>query len=90
MDKDARAQGQYWLLFPRISEDRQKMVYDSIGIHHSFEVFQELYKQATAEEHQFLYIDVSKDTFRKNFDEALVVPEKGASTATAAAPTAKK
>ena len=54
-----------------------------MGIDMTPESFEKLYHQATSQQYQFLYCDVMNVSFRKNFNEKLIVPHLESETATA-------
>jgi hypothetical protein len=70
-----RKQMDYWIIFDGIDEDRLKAIYKDANLRVNWYAFLEIYKKATAERYDFLYIDVAKGKFRKNFDTEIQVPE---------------
>ena len=57
----------YLLIFGKQPEERIREVKDKLSIAIPFETLLEFYKKATEKEYNFLYIDVAKDEYRKNF-----------------------
>lgn len=69
LEKKARAQMDYFMLFHEIPEDVLGSIYKEMGITKiPFGVFLDLYRDATAENYGFLYIDRAKQLFRKNLN----------------------
>jgi hypothetical protein len=65
---DMIKQQDYILLFGSIDKDKLAILYKHIVLPIDFEKFLEIYLFITAEKYQFLYIDINKSTFRKNFN----------------------
>jgi hypothetical protein len=72
---ESRRQIQYFLCFGSLNDKKMDMIHKSMAIDIDTDDFKALYHQATQEKFNFLYIDVDKVQFRKNFSEQLVVPE---------------
>jgi len=58
-----------YILYGGHSEEKMLAIYENADLPISFEKFMELYKDATAEKYNFLYVDSCDGTFRKNFNE---------------------
>lgn len=69
MEKDARDQLDYLLLFPGISNDKIENIYDQHPLSIELPIFEALYKNATDKKYNFLYVDAREAQFRKNFNE---------------------
>lgn len=57
----------YLLIFGKQPEERIKEVKDKLSISTPYEELLQVYHQATEKEYSFLYIDVAKDEYRRNF-----------------------
>lgn len=69
---EACRQVDFWILFPKLADKDLDKIYKDAGISTiPFDIFVELYKDATKEAHNFLYINSNSHTeeFRKNFNE---------------------
>lgn len=64
-------QQDYILLFPSIDEEKLAILYKHIVLPIDFELFVKIYLFTTKEKYQFLYIDINKSKFRKNFNYEL-------------------
>jgi len=73
--KDGRKQLDYWLLFQGHSDEKLKEIYDLCNLSVTFDMFKEIYKEATKEKYHFLYIDTVNHTFRKDFNYKIIIPE---------------
>ena len=60
------------LLFPAHSDDKLEYFHRLADLGIDFPLFCNMYKQATSEPYNFLYID-SKGKYRKNFDEEFII-----------------
>lgn len=69
---ESRKQIDYWILFKGHTEDKLSTIFKDSDIDIEFEKFEELYKTATKEDYNFLYIDTRTDTFRKTFNTLLI------------------
>ena len=78
LDKSARRQCDYILVFKGLSEDKLKEVFDLSNTSLTFDIFYKLYKRITKPAHSFLYIDChgNKNKFRQNFDKLVEYKEK--------------
>lgn len=68
LSKDCRQQLDYILLFPKISEDKLEKIHEDLDLHLPFDLFEELYENATNKKYNFLYIDTRSEEFRRNFN----------------------
>lgn len=59
----------YALLFKGESEDKLLKLHKDFDLAIEFEVFKQLYHNATAEKYNFLYIDIREERYRKNFNK---------------------
>ena len=60
-------------MFGGYPEEKLEKLYDKLAISENFDVFQKLYKHATSEKYNFLYIDVRNNKYRKNFNIELKI-----------------
>lgn len=67
---DARQQIDYCILFGKIPDDKLIEIHHDCGISLDFNVFKQIYEDATYEKYNFLKINTRDDTFSKNFDIA--------------------
>jgi hypothetical protein len=58
----------YVLVFKGQPEEKLKKIYTDTDLSVPFDVFQQIYKNATEDKYSFLYIDVRKELFRRNFN----------------------
>jgi hypothetical protein len=63
----------FYLLFGGINEEKLKKTYDSMPLTISYPMLSELYHDATAEHHNFLYINVTTGEIRRNFNERYLI-----------------
>jgi len=70
----ARKQIDYWLLFKGHKEEKLEIIYKDADINIPFELFHQLYLDATKEKYNFLYIDTNDMSFRKNFNMQYNLP----------------
>ena len=66
---EARLQLDFVLVFGGNSDEKMKSLHKDIDLSVSFDEFMRLYKDATKEKYNFLYIDARSEKFRKNFNE---------------------
>lgn len=62
----------YVLLFKGMSIEKLETLYKQLDLSIEFDKFRDLYNYATNEIYNFLYIDVVKEKFRKNFNMEIV------------------
>ena len=72
---EARKQIGLWLLFPQIEKEKLFQIYQSADPPTDFETFLRLYKDATNERYNFLYMDAVNGTFRKNFNKKYIIED---------------
>ena len=65
---ESRKQLDYWLLFKGHSKEKLESIYSLADLNVPFEDFEKIYELATEEPFNFLYIDTTNCTFRKNFN----------------------
>ena len=70
---DSRAQQDVWLLFGGHSDDKLEEIYKACNLPITIENFINIYRFATEEPYSFLMIDVRDATFRKNFNEQILL-----------------
>jgi hypothetical protein len=61
----------YMLLFGGHPDDKLKIIYSKLDLAVPYELFVEIYKFATKEKHNFLYIDKNNGEFRLNFNNKI-------------------
>lgn len=71
LDKPARNQLDYMLIFPKIPTDKLKSIKEDLNLSIPLDKFEEWYNKATEEKYNFLYIsrNTAIEEFRKNFNE---------------------
>jgi len=62
-----------WLVFPGINTDKLERLYLDADVNLTMQKFLELYNNACAEKYNFLYIDVNKPEYRKNFNQKYLI-----------------
>lgn len=68
LDPQTRTQIDYLILFPQFTQKKLQEAYKNFDMHVDEEKFFKLYEYATRERFNFLYCDIRKDSFRRNFD----------------------
>lgn len=68
MDKQARKQMDYFLIFKGQEQKKLDEVYKDASISIGEKLFYTLYENATKPKYSFLYIDTANQTFRRNFN----------------------
>lgn len=63
----------YFLCFRSFSVDKLEDIHKHLDLSIDFPEFLRIYQYATAAPYSFLYVDVRKDQFRKNFNEEIVL-----------------
>lgn len=71
----SRSQIDFCLVFKRQSMENLKRLYASLDICVPLEYFIYMYKEATKEDHNFLYIDRANSQFRFNFNQEVELPK---------------
>ena len=69
---DMIKQQDYILLFPGIDDEKLEILYKHIVIGATFEELKKIYKYASSEKFNFLYIDINKEQFRKKFNQLIL------------------
>jgi hypothetical protein len=74
LDKPARSQLDYMLIFPKIPLDKMKSIKEDLNLSVPLEEFIEMYNKATEEKYNFLYIsrNTAQEEYRKNFNERFI------------------
>lgn len=70
-----RKQLDYWILFGGHRDDKLELIHRDSDVHLDYESFRELYKDATKNKYDFLYIDSANQKFRKNFTHEYEIGE---------------
>ena len=70
--KDGRTQFDYLLLFAKIPEERLRSIYKLTDISTDWTKFLQMYRQATSDPHDFLYVNRNDEEYRKNFNQQFV------------------
>lgn len=66
---DARSALDFVILFGGHTIEKLEIIHKDMDLSISFDLFLKLYKDATSERYNFLYIDIAKNEFRKNLNE---------------------
>ena len=72
LNPQSRRQMDYLILFPGINEEKLKQIYDQSDLKPTLEQFIEIYKHATKDKYNFLYVDTNNSDFRRNFNSKLI------------------
>lgn len=75
LSPQARRQIDVWLLFAGCKKEKLLTIMRDCDTHLDFYIFEQVYKYATSQKYNFLYIDCHNNTFRRNFNEGIDVPE---------------
>ena len=59
----------YILIWPGITESKLIKIYENLNLAIPYSLFKTLYENATQKEHNFLYVDIRNEAYRKNFNE---------------------
>ena len=70
---EARKQMDYVLLFGGHNVAKLEEIYNWSDLNISFEEFVNIYKKATKEKYNFLYIDTNNSEFRRNFSDLIIL-----------------
>ena len=65
---ESRKNIDFWILFAGHSEDKLFTIFQNCDLNISFDLFQQLYKDATKKPYSFLFVDKNKNEFRRNFN----------------------
>jgi len=68
MTPESRRQLDFLILFGGHSQEKLAIMFEDIDLPINFDLFEKLYKDATSEKFNFLYVDVRNVEFRKNFN----------------------
>jgi hypothetical protein len=69
MTPEARRQLDYMLLWGGHSREKLEILFEDADLPISYQLFENLYKDATKDKYNFLYVDVRNVKFRKNFNQ---------------------
>ena len=69
----SRRQIDTYILFGGLNNDKLEKVFENADLNIEFDVFLELYKDATKDKYNFFYVDSSNCTYRKNFNIKYIV-----------------
>jgi hypothetical protein len=72
--KDARLQMDYLLLFPKLPNEKIDEIYKMTDLSIDYNLFLKLYKDATKDKFNFLYVDTKNEIFRHNFNKQYNLP----------------
>ena len=70
---ESRKQADYMLIFKNITEKKLIEIHKDINVAVTFDEFMELYRFATKDKFNFLYVDCVNDEYRKNFNELITI-----------------
>ena len=73
LSPQARRQIDIWMIFNGCKKEKLKTLMRDTDTHLDYDEFEQLYKYATGEKYNFLYVDTSNSTFRKNFNQQLLI-----------------
>lgn len=68
----ARRQIDVWLLFGGLKKNKLSQVIRDCDTSLDYDRFEEVYKYATQDKYNFMYLDCATDTYRKNFNEQII------------------
>ena len=63
----------YTLIFKSFNREKLLVLFESLDLSIDFELFEQLYQDATAQPFNFLYIDSRDNTFRKKFNKEYLI-----------------
>ena len=75
LSPQARRQIDVWLLFNGCKKEKLNTIMRDCDTHLGYNTFENVYKYATADKFNFLYIDCHNSKFRKNFNQGIVVED---------------
>lgn len=75
LSPQARRQIDVWLLFNGCKREKLQTVMRDCDTHLEYPVFEQIYKYATSEKYNFLYIDCHHSKFRRNFNQEIRISE---------------
>lgn len=62
----------FLLLFSDVGSEKLRKIYDEIIWRVKFDEFLNIYHETTKEKYNFLYIEITENIFRKNFNELII------------------
>ena len=65
---ESRKQLDYVLVYGGMTKEKLEIIHTEVDLSLSFDIFQSIYKNATTDKYNFLYVDVRNEEFRKNFN----------------------
>ena len=65
----------YTLIFKGQPTEKLEKIYKDTDLSIDFEIFEQLYRHATKDKYNFLYIDVRNECFRKNFEKLYIITD---------------
>lgn len=68
LDVPARKNLDYFLCFRSLNDSQLERIHSDTDLCNTFETFKALYEHATADPFNFLYVDIRRDEYRKNFN----------------------
>jgi len=72
MKPESRSQLDYWILFGSHNDEKLEQMYEYCTLGITFDQFKKIYKFATSDKFNFLYIDRGNEEYRKNFDKKII------------------
>eukprot|EP00732_Lithocolla_globosa_P002041 Lithocolla_globosa_v1_NODE_1204_length_2791_cov_31.125457.p1 type:complete len:272 gc:universal NODE_1204_length_2791_cov_31.125457:1384-2199(+) len=72
LDPASRRQIDYFLIFNGINNEKLEQLYHNADLTISYEMFSQIYRDATKDKYNFMYIDVNSDNYRKNFNQKYI------------------
>ena len=63
----------YTLIFKSFYREKLLVLFESLDLSIDFELFEQLYQDATAQPFNFLYVDSRDNTYRKNFNKEYLI-----------------
>ena len=63
------------LIFKSFNREKLLVLFEGLDLSCSFDQFVEMYKDATHEPFNFLYVDCREGTFRRNFNQEYVIKD---------------
>ena len=78
LNKPARSQLDYMLIFPKIPTDKLKDIKEDLNLSIDLDKFIDIYNIATSEKYNFLYIGRTgpEEEYRKNFNEKFILKDE--------------
>jgi len=72
VEPGSRRQFDYWILFKGHSDEKLEIVHQNASLSDEYKHFKKIYDYATEGNYNFLYIDTTKNKYRKNFDSEII------------------